>query len=154
MIKKLLRNTRNLNKILTQLESLEDLYHDLRPLGKQVFDEVLETMHEYDQKGYFEFMRESLKIVDTIVTSFSVDDVKLLRENIASILLTVKGMTQPDMLGAVNNALSFFKKMDIEVEKDISMLRLLREMRKPEVKQGMLFMLQFVQSMAEKSTKQ
>jgi uncharacterized protein YjgD (DUF1641 family) len=41
--------------------------------------------------------------------------------------------------------------MDIEVEGNISMMRLIREMRKPEVKQGMLFMLQFVQSMAEQN---
>jgi uncharacterized protein YjgD (DUF1641 family) len=148
LIKKLLRNTRNINKVLTQMESAEDLYRDLKPLSKHIFGEVLETLNEFDQKGYFEFIRESLKIFDSIVTSFSVEDVILLRENIKSILLTIKGMTQPEMLGTINNALEFFKKMDIDVDKNISYFGLLKEMRNPEVKQGIIYMLQFVKNMA------
>jgi uncharacterized protein YjgD (DUF1641 family) len=147
--KKVLRNTKNLSRLLTQLESAEDLFNDLQPLGKQMFDQLLDTLNEFDQKGYFEFLRESAKIVDTVVTSFSVDDVRLLRENIASILLTVKNMTQPEMLGTIDNALGFFRKMDITVEKDISYFQIMKELRNPEVKQGIVFMLEFIKNMAK-----
>lgn len=149
LVKKMLRNTRNLNRMLSQMESLEDLYRDLQPLGKQIFDEVMETMHKLDEKGYFEFFGEAAKIVDTVVTSFSVEDVKLLRENITTILMTVKSMTQPEMLSSVNNALEFFGKMDIEVQKDISLFSIVRRMQDPEVKRGMSFMLEFVKNMAK-----
>ncbi len=149
LLKKLLRNTRNINRLLTQMESVEGLFQDLKPLGKQMFDQMLETLNEMDRKGYFEFMKEATKIVDTIVTSFSVEDVRLLRENITSILLTIKGITQPDMLQTVNSALQFFKKMDITIDRDISYGMLLKEIRDPEVKKGLLFMLEFVKSMAK-----
>jgi len=149
LLKKLLRNTRNINRLLTQMESVEGLFQDLKPLGKQMFDQMLETLDEMDRKGYFEFMKEATKIVDTIVTSFSVEDVRLLRENITSILLTIKGITQPDMLQTVNSALQFFKKMDITIDRDISYGMLLKEIRDPEVKKGLLFMLEFVKSMAK-----
>jgi len=149
LLKKLLRNTRNLTGLLNQLEGAEDLFRDLKPLGKQIFDEVLETLDEFDKKGYFEFLRESFQIIDTVVTSFSVEDVRLLRENITSILMTVKGMTQPEMLQTINNALSFFKKMDIQVDQNISYFRIMKEMNNPEVKQGVLFMLEFLKNMAK-----
>jgi len=149
LFKKLLRNTRNLNALLSQLEGAVDLYKDLQPLGKQMFDEILETLHEFDQKGYFEFLKESVQIVDTIVTTFSVEDVRHLRENITTILLTIKGMTQPDMLGTINNALGFFKKMDIEVKEDITVMKLVRQMSDPEVKKGLYFMLEFVKNMSQ-----
>jgi uncharacterized protein YjgD (DUF1641 family) len=149
LLKKLLRNTRNLNKLLSQLESASDLYQDLRPLGKHIFDEILETLDDLDKKGYFDFMRESAKIFDTIVTSFTVQDVRHLRENIASILLTLKSMTQPEMLKTMNNALDFFKKMDIEVTEKTSYIQLFKELRNPEVKQGLFFMLEFVKNMAK-----
>ena len=149
LLKKLLRNTKNINRLLTQMESAEDLFADLQPLGKQVFDQLLNTLNELDQKGYFEFFRESLKIVDTVVTSFSTEDVRLLRENIASILLTVKNMTQPEMLSTIDNALGFFRKMDITVEKDISYFQIMKELRNPEVKQGIIFMLEFLKNMAK-----
>jgi len=149
LLKKLLRNTKNLNRVLTQLESAEDLFSDLQPLGKQMFDQLLDTLNELDQKGYFEFFKESIKIVDTVITSFSVDDVRMLRENITPILLTVKGMTQPEMLTTVDNALGFFRKMDITVEKDVSYFQILKELKNPEVKKGMIFMLEFLKNMAK-----
>jgi len=87
--------------------------------------------------------------VDTVVTSFTVEDIRLLRENITSILLTVKNMTQPQMLSIIDNALGFFNKMDITVEKDVSYFQIMKELRNPEVKQGMIFMLEFIKSMAK-----
>lgn len=149
LVKKLLRNTKNISRLLTQFESAEDLFSDLQPLGKQMFNQLLNTLNEMDKKGYFEFFRESINIVDTVVTSFSVDDVRLLRENIASILLTVKNMTQPEMLSTIDNALGFFRKMDISVEKDVSYFQIMKEMKNPEVKQGIIFMLEFLKNMAK-----
>ena len=149
LMKKLLRNTKNINKLLTQMESAEDLFSDLQPLGKQMFDQLLSTLNELDQKGYFEFFRELLKIVDTVVTTFTVDDVRLLRENISTIILTFKNMTQPEMLSTIDNALGFFRKMDIIVEKDISYFKMMKELRNPEVKKGMFFMLEFLKNMAK-----
>ncbi len=149
LMKRLLRNVRNLNKMMGYMESAQDLFADLQPLGKQVFDEIMETMNELDKKGYFEFFTEGAKILDTIVTSFSVEDVRHLRENITTIILTIKNLTQPEMLSSVDNALSFFSKMDIDIDHDISMMELFRKMREPEVKKGMAFMLEFVKSMAQ-----
>jgi uncharacterized protein YjgD (DUF1641 family) len=149
LMKKLLRNTKNINRLLTQMESAEDFFSDLKPLGKQVFDQLMHTLNELDQKGYFEFFQESIKIIDTVVTSFSVEDVRLLRENIASILLTFKNMTQPEMLSTIDNALGFFRKMDITVDKDVSYFQIMKEFRNPEVKQGIIFMLEFIKNMAK-----
>ena len=148
LVKKLLRNTRNLNKMLTQLEGAEDLFRDLQPLGKEIFDQILDTLNELDKKGYFEFFGEALKIVDTVVTTFNVADVRLLRENIGTILLTLKGMTQPEMLGSMNNALAFFQKMDVDVKDDVSLFYLMKQLRDPEVKKGIAFSLEFIKNMA------
>ncbi len=148
LLKKLLRNVRNLNRMMDQLESVMDFLDDAKPIQKEAFGQLLHKLDELDRKGYFDFFREASKIVDTIVTCFTVEDVRLLRENITSILLTVKNMTQPEMLGAMNNALGFYRKMDIEVEKDVTFREILRELKDPEVKRGLFFMLEFVKSMA------
>lgn len=149
LVKKLLRNTRSLTHMLEQVESAGNMVEDIKPLAKQMFDSVLETLNNLDKKGYFEFFGEASKIIDTIVTSFSVEDVRMLREEVASILNTVKNMTQPEMLSSVNNALGFFKKMDIIIEKDFSTWQLIKKARDPEVRKGMAFMLEFVKSMAK-----
>jgi uncharacterized protein YjgD (DUF1641 family) len=148
LVKKLLRNTRHLNRMLDQMSSTADLFEDLKPIGKQMFQEVLETLDELDRKGYFTFFREMAGVLDTVVTSYSAEDVRALREDIVSILNTVKNMTQPDMLSSVNNAAGFFRKMDISVQRKVSMFALVRQLRDPDVRRGIYFLLQFAKNMA------
>ncbi|OFY65348.1 MAG: hypothetical protein A2Y71_08075 [Bacteroidetes bacterium RBG_13_42_15] len=149
LLKKLLRNTRNMTKMIDQVESVTDFVHDAAPLGKHILDEVMENLSELERKGYFEFGREAFKILDTIVTSFKVEDVQLLRENITSILLTLRNLTQPQMLSSVNNALSFFQKMDVVVDQKVSYWTLLKELRDPELKRGLAFIIQFMKNMVK-----
>lgn len=149
LLKKLLRNTRNLTKLMDQMESTADFVQDAAPLGKQVLNHLLDTLSELESKGYFDFTRELFNILDTIVTSFTLNDVKLLRENITAILLTVKNLTQPEMLSSVNNALHFFQKMDVEIEKDISYWQILKAMRDPEMKRGIAFLIQFTKNIVQ-----
>lgn len=148
LLKLILRNVRPLTRLLQQVQSMDDLAQDLRPLGKEAFQQILETLDQLDRKGYFAFFSETLKIVDTVVTSFTVEDVRALRENITTILLTVKNMTQPEMLSAINNALDFFQKLDMDVTEDISFIKIIKEMNRPEIKRGMFFMLQFMKNIS------
>lgn len=147
LMKRLLRNTRNLVKLVDMMENVADFIEDAKPLGKHAFAEILETLDSLDRKGYFEFIRETSEILDTIVTSCSVEDIRLLRENITEIMLTVKNLTQPEMLATVNNAVGFYRKMEIDVKKKVSYRDLLRQLRDPEVKRGIFFMLEFAKSM-------
>ena len=128
--------------------SYSDFIEDVRPIGKQMFQELLETLNELDRKGYFTFLREMGGILDMIVTSYSVEDLQHLRQNIVGILDTVKSMTQPDMLSSMNNAAGFFRSMNIPVDKKISLTMLLRQMNDPEVRRGIYFLLQFARNMA------
>ncbi|GAB4369139.1 MAG: hypothetical protein Kow0042_10700 [Calditrichia bacterium] len=151
LLKKLLRNTRHLAAMMDQVESASDFIKDAEPLGKQVFNQLMETLAELERKGYFEFAREFFKIIDTVVTTFTVEDVRLFRENIASILLTVKNLTQPEMLSTFDNALGFFRKMDVVVEKEVSYWQLIKELRDPETKRGLDFLIQFLKNLVNKN---
>ncbi len=149
LLKRLMRNTRNLIKLLDQLESLSNFVQDATPIGKEAFLDLLYTLNELDRKGYFDFMKELLKIVDRIVTSFTVEDVKALGDNIVTILNTVKNLTQPEMLHAINNAVSVYKNLDISVKEEISYWDLIKAARTPEMKRGMAFAIQFLKNLAE-----
>ena len=111
--------------------------------------DFMAKMDEFDRRGYFEFIKESQNIVDKVVTSFSKEDVKALGDNIVTILNTIKNLTQPDMLQAINNALNVYKKLDIEVGDKVSLFSILKEMNSPEVRKGLVFALRFLKSLAE-----
>ncbi len=111
LFKKLLRNVRTLTNAFEQFESVKDFVEDFAPLTKDIVFDLMAKLDEYDRKGYFQFAQEFTKAFDNIVESFTVDDVKNLSDNVVTILNTVKNLTQPDMLQAINNALSVYKNL-------------------------------------------
>jgi uncharacterized protein YjgD (DUF1641 family) len=136
LLKRLLRNGRNLERILDQLESLMDLAETLGPLADEAFGKAVNSMAEMEQKGYFAFARGGARIMDNIVTSFSEEDVNRLGDNVVLILNTVKDMTQPEILNFVRNTFMVAEK-EIEKPVDISFTGLMRQMRDPAVRRGL-----------------
>ncbi|HEY3250134.1 MAG TPA: DUF1641 domain-containing protein [Ignavibacteria bacterium] len=151
--KRLLRNVNTIDKSIQQMESLKDFLQDATPLARDYFFDFMNKLDEFDRKGYFQFLKESTKIIDHIVTSFTPEDVKNLSENIVTILQTVKNLTQPDMLQTVNSALNIYKKLDIEITDEVSIFKLLKEMNTPEMKRGAAFLIRFLKSLSESQNK-
>jgi len=148
LTKKLLRNIRNISSTLEQIESVRDFANDALPISRDLFIDFMEKLDEFDRKGYFTFVKEGQKLVDKIVTNYTVEDVQKLGDNIVTIIDTVKNLTQPDMLKAVNNALAVYKNLDNIVVEEKSLFKLFRELNTPEMKQGMAFMFSFIKSLS------
>jgi len=134
LARKLVRNTRNITTLTTQVESAMDLAKDATPLGKELFNDLLTHLDEFDRKGYFDFFREMTNVIDRVVTSYSVEDVRLLADNVVAILETVKGLTQPEMLQSINNAMVVYRKLDFDSIEEISMWKAIREINRPEMR--------------------
>jgi uncharacterized protein YjgD (DUF1641 family) len=136
LVKRLMRNGRNLEKMLDQLESVMDLVQTMGPLANEAFGKSIDMLSDLESKGYFTFMRGGKSIVDNVVTSFTEDDVQRLGDNVVLMLNTVKDMTQPEILNFVRNTLLVAEK-EIEKPVDISTLGLLRQMQDPAVRRGL-----------------
>lgn len=152
--KKLLRNVNNLSKMFDQLESARDFVNDASPLFRESIIDLMNSLDEFDRKGYMNFIKEFRGVADNVVTSFSEEDIKNLGDNVVTILNTIKNLTQPDMLHAINNAVSVYKNLDIEVEEKVSLLQLIKELNTPEVKKGLAFGLKFLKNIAETHNKE
>jgi uncharacterized protein YjgD (DUF1641 family) len=136
LLKRLLRNGNNVDKLLDQLESALDLVETVGPLSDQAFGKAVETLEQMERKGYFVFARGGLQIAENIVTSFGEEDVRLLGDNIVLILQTVKEMTQPETISFVRNTVEI-----IDREKnhpvETSLMALWRQMQDPNVRRGL-----------------
>ena len=144
---RLIRNIESLNDLLETLESVNDLVKDATPIIHQVGLDAINKMNELDQKGYIDFFRELGNVMENVITHFTIEDVKELADNVVTILDTVKRMTQPDMLDAVNNAVNVYKHLDPTEEPEYSLWRAMKEMRTPEMKRGIGFMITFLKNL-------
>lgn len=149
LVKLVARNTNNITAVIGKLESALDFMEDFKPIGKELFNDTLEKLDELDRAKYFEFAGEAIKITDNVVEHFSTEDVQLLAENVVPILETVKSITQPEMMGAVKNAVAVFSSMDIEEAPEVSIWKAMRELNTPEMKRGLGFLIAFLKNVSE-----
>jgi len=148
---RLIRNIDNINEFLDTLESINDFLKDASPIARQVGLDAIQKMNELDKKGYIEFFKELSKVLENVVSHFSVEDVRDLSENVVTILETVKEMTQPDMLSAMDNAVNVFKNLDTKDIPEYSLWKAMKEMRSPEMKKGLGFIITFLKNLAKEN---
>jgi len=154
LLKKILQNTQNITMVMTKFESGLDFFEDAKPVGKELFNDTLEKLNELDQKGYFHFIKELLTVADNVVSHFTAEDVKLLGNNVITILETIKSLTQPEMLGAISNAMSIYQNLDPKDTPEYSIWRVMRELNTPEMKRGIGFIITFLKKITEEQESQ
>ena len=153
LIFKLIKNVGNFVTVLSAFESLNDFLKDAGPVANEIMIDVIKKMYEFEKKGYFEFIKELMHVFDNIITNYSGEDVRLLSDNIVTIMDTIKNMTQPEMLGAMNNAVNIYKNLNPDDVEEYSMWKAFREMRTPEMKRGIGFIMLFLKNLSKEQTK-
>jgi len=153
LLLKLVRNVGTLNETFEMLESVNDFIKDASPVLHQIGLDGIRKMNEFEQKGYVDFFRATMKIMDNIVTHFSTEDVKLLADNITTILETVKSLTQPEVLRAVNNGAVVYKSIQIRNVEEYSIFKALRAMNSKEMRRSIGFMITFLQNISQEMEK-
>lgn len=145
---RMMRNFKTFNGLLETLESANDLWKDISPILSQAGLDMITRMDELERKGYLDFLKEVGSILDNVIGHFTVEDVRQLADNIVTILETVKNLTQPDMLKAINNAVNVYKLLDNENVTSVSMWKAFRELNSPEGKKAIGFALTFMKKLA------
>lgn len=149
---RLIKNIGALNQLLESLESANDFLQDATPIFHQVGLDAIHKINELDKKGYIDFFKEMGKVFDNVVTHFSKDDIRELADNVVTILDTIKSMTQPDMLLAMNNAITVYKNLETTNIPEYSVWKAMKELRTPEMKRGLGFMISFLKNLSKEET--
>jgi uncharacterized protein YjgD (DUF1641 family) len=147
LLKRLMRNTRNLDQLLDQMESFGDLMREVGPIGDEVFLTLMTRLNEMEQKGYFSFLQGGLEMMDQVVTNFSQDDVRQLGENVVLILQTVKEMTQPEVMQLLRSTAAVMR--EEAVPEDVSMFAIVRQMNDPDVRRGLFRTLNLLKTFSD-----
>jgi uncharacterized protein YjgD (DUF1641 family) len=147
LLKRLMRNTRNFEELLDQLEGMVDLGREVGGLSDSIFMLLMNRLDEMERKGYFTFLQGGIEIADQVVTNFSEEDVKQLGENIVLILQTMKDLTQPEIMQLLSTTATVMREDD--VPEDVSMFYIMRQMRDPEVKRGLARTLNVLKTFSE-----
>lgn len=143
------QNIGNFNSLLDTMGSMMDLMKDVGPIANEVIIDTTKKLHEFEQKGYFEFLKEFGAVIDNIVTYYGVNDVRMLADNVVTILDSVKNLTQPEMLKSIDTAVKVFSNMETENVPEYSIFRVMREVNTPEMKKAWGFLFTFLKNVTQ-----
>ena len=135
--------------LLDMVDSLHDLGADAGILAQQAGMDAVTLLGELEAKGYFRFLREMSQVMDKVVEHFGEEDLHELADNVVNILETVKRVTQPDMLEAVNNAIVVFRHVQTDDVTPMGPLRVMRELNSREARKGLGFLVAFLKNLGE-----
>ena len=105
-----------------------------------------DRLQEFEEDGTLDFVREGVKVFQRVSSSFTPEDVRLLGENIVHILMTVRGLTQPELLNLADRASEALGAKAADA-KPVGTFGLLRAMRDPEVQRGTGVLLDLLRSL-------
>ena len=141
LLRRILRNTKNIEDGMARYESLMDFLDDAGTLTSEAFIKILTALEDFEQRGYFEFANAGLGVVDRVVTAYSKEDVEALGDNVVQMLDIVKDLTQPEMLAVATRMLDAVQRQqraaELEPAEPPGLFALAGQMRDPEVRRGL-----------------
>ncbi len=142
LLKRLARNTRNIEMLLDQVESLSDLGRDAMPILNDAVLMSVQQLDALERRGYFRLLKEGQYVLDNIVDHFGPEDVRQLGDNAVTILTTVKQMTQPEIMGMMQNLAGGLRLAEGQPEQlETSLWSLLKQLRDPQTRRGLAITL-------------
>lgn len=144
LLKKLVVHRPELEQLLDLLDAGYDLVDTAMPVVKLGLDTVTSTLDGMDRKGYFTFGRKAVQIADTVVSSFSEEDLDRLDEGVEPLLDVVKDITKPEIMSFLRNTIRIAEE-EVQKPVDTSWAALFRQMRDPHVRRGLALTLRVLQ---------
>jgi uncharacterized protein YjgD (DUF1641 family) len=151
LVMKLIRNIGSMGMILETLESLNDLTKDITPIVKQIGLDGINKFNELEQKGYFDIINQLGITIDTVVSRYSREDLMKLSDNLIPVTDTLMIIADPRVLEKINSITTTLRDIKTDEIEEYSVWRMIREMRKPEVKKSIGFIMAFLSIINEKN---
>jgi uncharacterized protein YjgD (DUF1641 family) len=104
---KFIRNINNFSQLIDMFESLNDLAKDVGPIVTEAGIDFANKLHEYEQKGYFEFLRQMAQLFDSAVMAYNKTNTEPMKQY--SLWSIMKDLNSPEVKQSIGFMLTFLK---------------------------------------------
>lgn len=153
LIKKLMRNTRNLNFTLDQLKNLIDFALTAEPLMKTTVPQAIFYLDELEQQGVFRLLNTGLEVVRRISSRYSAEELQQMEEGLVRLADILQKLTDPAALDLLERAADLPAQVDLDAARPAGLFRLMGALGDPAFKQGMGIVLELTRGMAQLNPK-
>ncbi len=117
-----------------------ELFEDLAPVFRQLMGLATTHLGSLEERGYFDFGRGLLEVLDHMVQGYSPEDIEELGRNVVTILDAVRALTQPHMMALASEVSGAVEAA--ENLKPVGVLGMAKAAGDEDAQQGMSVMLE------------
>lgn len=133
--------------VLERQRAFSELMDESGPILMSMMKAGTQTLGDLEERGYFEFGKAALGLLDRVVTTYGAEDVDQLSDAVVGILDTVRHATQPEVLALANDATDVLQNAgDLE---PVSVMGALKKSRDADVQRGLAVMLRILRSVGQ-----
>jgi len=139
-------------QMLDMLESFRDFMQDVTPVLHQAGLDAVEKCHEFERKGYIDFVMQLGRVAGKFMETFTAEDLRRIESNMDNITGMLKNLTDPDLLKALNRSSQALKmvKMD-DKQDDLSLWRIAMKLKSPEIRKSISYSIRLIEAINQKT---
>jgi uncharacterized protein YjgD (DUF1641 family) len=124
---------------------------DVTPVFHQMGLDAVEKFHEFERKGYIDFVLQLGKTAEKFMQAFTAEDMRRLGDNIDQIAGMIRNITDPELLAALNRSTKALAEVKMDDRLDNrSWWKIAMKMRSPEVRRSLSYSLRLLEAMQTK----
>ena len=152
LIKKVLRNVRNLTYSIDQLKNIIDFVLIAEPLLKSTVPQMIYYMDDLEQRGVFTLLSSSMEMIKKTAETYTAEDLSQIGDGLVKLLGIFKKLTTPESLALLDKAAEVPSCVDLSRAKPAGAWGLLWAMGNPEVKNGLGILLELTKGLSALKT--
>ncbi|MBW2619212.1 MAG: DUF1641 domain-containing protein [Deltaproteobacteria bacterium] len=151
---RMLRNVRNLNYALAQMENVIDFAKTVEPLLKSSVPQLINYLDELEQKGVIRIYKAALGVRAKIADAYSPEDIEQIGDGLVVLLGLAKRLGDPKAKVILEKMAEIPADLDLDACKGIGPVGFLSACSKSEVKEGLGVLMELTKAMGKLKSNQ
>ncbi len=148
LMKKVLRNVRNMNWSIDQLKNLIDFLRTVEPLLKSSVPQAIAYLDMLEHQGVFQIMASMLGVLQKIAQTYTPRDIDQIGNGLVDLVGVAKKLTAPQALNLLHRAAEIPVTVDLSQAKEVGPFGMVFALGNREVKQGMGVLLELTKGLS------
>jgi len=148
LVKKMMRNVRNLDFALDQMKNLIDFALTAEPLLKSSVPQVITFLDDLEQRGVLRLLATSMEVLKKVGASYSAEDLQQTSDGMVRLAGILKKLTAPEALDFLDRSADLPSRVNIAEAPAVGAWGMLRGMGDPQVQQGLGVLLELTKGLA------
>jgi uncharacterized protein YjgD (DUF1641 family) len=148
LVKKALRNTKNLSFTLDQLKNLIDFAVTIEPLLKSSVPQMIQYLDGLERSGVFRLLQTGIETLKAIGESFTEDDLEQIHTGLVRLSGTLNAVCRPEALDLFERAAMLPGRVDLAGAKAVGPWGMFWSLGDEEIKQGLGVVLELTRCLA------